>query len=496
MKSDKYTLIIDQGTTSTRAVIFNQEPRIIAFSQLEITQIYPKDGWIEHNPEEIWESVYQTIKDVINKAELTYANIYAIGITNQRETSILWDKTTGKAIYNAIVWQSLQSQSICDRWKEAGYEKIVQEKTGLIINPYFSASKIKWVFDNVLSAKGVLASENLLFGTVDSYLIWKLTKGIVHVTDYTNASRTMLFNISTLNWDEELLNLFEIPKTILPSFCSNSEIVGYATFFEGISIPIASVIGDQQAALFGQCCFHKGDVKSTYGTGCFILMNTNQERISSKAGLLTTIASVINDKIDYALEGSVFIGGAAIQWLRDGLKLFKEAKDCEKFLSSYNVSNGIYVVPAFVGLGAPHWDSEVRGAIFGITRATTKEHLIAGVLEGIAFQVMDVMDVMAEEAGIKIKYLGVDGGAAINNYLMQFQADLLDVKLIRPYYLETTALGAMYLAGLAMGIYHNLEQVKQKHRIEQIFVRHMDDINRQKRIIGWEKAIGATKVFK
>lgn len=495
--NNKYILVIDQGTTSTRAIIFNQLAEIIACSQLELTQLYPNDGWIEHNPEEIWETVYQTVKGVLNKADLTIKDILSIGITNQRETTVLWDKVSGKAVYNAIVWQSRQSQAICEEWIEAGYEKIVKEKTGLIINPYFSSSKIKWILDFVPGVRNKAERGEILFGTIDSYLVWKLTEGKVHITDYTNASRTMIFNITTLDWDNDLLNLFNIPKSILPSLCSNSEIIGYATCFDKkVAVPIASIIGDQQSALFGQCCFNKGDVKSTYGTGCFILMNTLDEVIASQSGLLTTIAWVINQKVDYALEGSVFIGGAAIQWLRDGLHFFKKSCDCEKYISQYNVSNGIYVVPAFVGLGAPHWDNDVRGTIFGITRSTTREHLIAGVLEGIAFQVMDVMEVMKEEAKVITTYLGVDGGAAVNNYLMQFQADVLDVKLIRPYCLETTALGTMYLAGLTMGLFKNLDEIKKKHRVEQVFIRHMNDFERQKRITGWEKAVQATKVFK
>lgn len=498
---NKYILTIDQGTTSTRTIIFDSKTSIVAKSQMEFTQICPKNGWVEHNPEEIWELTVQTIKNAMNMANLKAANIMAIGITNQRETTILWNKNTGKVVYNAIVWQSRQSQAICDDLIKKGLNEKFHKKTGLIINPYFSASKIKWIFDNVKNVKEEADKGNILFGTIDTYLLWKLTKGEIHATDYSNASRTLVYNIIELKWDEELLNYFDIPKQILPKVYPSGHIFGFAKALTSIDkhfekIPIASLIGDQQAALFGQCCFDEGSTKSTYGTGCFILMNTNDKIIYSDKGLLTTIAWGLNGKVKYALEGSVFVSGSAIQWLRDGMELFKESSDCEKSIRGKNPSGGIYFVPAFVGLGTPYWDNDARGAIFGITRATTKDHITVAAIEASPYQARDVMEVMIAESGFPINYLGVDGGASVNNYMMQFQANLLDAKIVRPTCLETTALGAMYLAALTVGFYESEEEIKRFHQVEKIFMRQLDDKKRQELIKGWKIAVDATLEFK
>lgn len=499
--NEKYILTIDQGTTSTRSIIFNQKANIIAQSQMEFTQICPKDGWVEHNPEEIWELTYQTIKNVINSSNINVKDIKAIGITNQRETTVLWNKKTGKPVYNAIVWQSRQSQQICEDLISKGKSKIFQEKTGLIINPYFSASKIKWIFNNVKGAKEAADKGEILFGTIDTYLLWKLTGKVVHATDYSNASRTLIYNINRLCWDSELMDYFDIPEQILPEVLPSSHIFGYATALSNIDpefnkVPIASLIGDQQAALFGQCCFDEGCAKSTYGTGCFILMNTKDKLIHSKNGLLTTIAWGINNKIEYALEGSVFVSGSAIQWLRDGLEFFENSSDCEKAIRGSNPSGNIYLIPAFVGLGTPYWDNDARGAIFGITGATTKDHITVAAIEASAYQAKDVMDVMIEESGVNIQYLGVDGGASVNDYLMQFQANLLDAKLTRPKCKETTALGATYLAGLATGVFDSIESIKKLHQVEQIFVKNITEEEKNCRIRGWKKAVNATLQYK
>ena len=496
----KYVLAIDQGTTSSRAIIFNRESEIVSTAQMEFSQICPKSGWVEHNPIEIWETVYEVVKEALFKSGLRLSDIAAIGITNQRETTILWDKKTGKPVYNAICWQSRQSQSICEEWISKGYEEIIHEKTGLIINPYFSASKIKWIFDNVPGVYERALKGEIYFGTVDTYLVWKLTEGKCHITDVTNASRTMLFNINTLSWDPELMEMFGIPECILPRVVSNSEEYGIATKLyqidESSDIPIASIIGDQQASLFGQCCFDVGSVKNTYGTGCFMLMNTKNRAVYSKNGLLTTIAWKIGDETEYALEGSVFVGGSAIQWLRDGMRMFAKSSDCEEYAKRTLSSDGVYVVPAFVGLGTPYWDNDARGAVFGLTRATKKEHFITATLESIAYQTKDVMEVMKEEAKTRIRTLAVDGGASANNYLMQFQADILDVKVLRPKCLETTALGAAYLAGLATHVWKNKEEILKDHTIEKIFLNTISEEERNKRYNGWKKAIEATRVYK
>lgn len=494
----KYILAIDQGTTSSRAIIFDEKAKPIAISQMELSLMTPHSGWVEQNPLEIWETVYAVIKDVINDSQLSLKDITGIGITNQRETTILWDRVTGKPLYNAIVWQSRQSSQICEEMIALGKTEMIQDKTGLFINPYFSASKIKWIFDNVPGALDKAKKGEILFGTVDTYLIWQLTNGAVHATDYTNASRTMLYNINTLAWDDDLLDLFNIPKAILPEVKSSSEIYGYATRLKDIAecdIPIASVIGDQQSALFGQCCFAPGDIKNTYGTGCFMLMNTGKKLVKSKNGLLTTIAWGY-EGIEYALEGSVFIAGAAVQWLRDAMRMFEKSKDVERYSERVNGSDGVYVVPAFVGLGAPYWDNDARGAVFGLTRGTKKEHFINATVESIAYQSRDVMEAMISDSGISIHSLAVDGGASANNYLMQFQANILDCKIIRPECLQTTALGAAYLAGLATKVWKDKQELQRLHGVEQVFVSNMSVIKRKELYSGWKKAVAATIHFK
>ncbi len=496
----KYVIAIDQGTTSSRSILFDEFCNIVSVDQMEISLNFPKNGWVEQNPEEIWQSVYLTLKDIINKSNIDVTDIKGIGITNQRETTILWDKETGEAVYPAIVWQSRQSQSICEYMIENGYQKMIQEKTGLIINPYFSASKIKFIFDKRPDLLKRAKKGEILFGTVDSYLVWKLTSGKVHVTDYSNASRTMLYNINNLDWDDELLKLFNIPKEILPKVVESSDIYGYATeltnLTNGYEIPIAAIIGDQQASLFGQCCYNEGDVKNTYGTGCFMLMNTKDKIVKSNNGLLTTIAWGINGKIEYALEGSVFVAGSAVQWLRDGIRIIEKSSDVEKYSSRIPDSNGVYFVPAFVGLGTPYWDNDVRGTTFGLTRATKKEHFINAVVESIAYQSKDVMEVMIKESNMKIRNLAVDGGASINNYLMQFQANILNCRIVRPKILETTAKGAAYLAGLRTGIWANIDEIKKLYSVERIFTSQFDKETRDRKYNGWLKAVNATRYFK
>ena len=500
MEKEQLILAIDQGTTSSRAIVFNKKSKIVSTSQMEFGLICPKSGWVEQNIHEIWATVFETVKEVITSEKFDPQMIKAIGITNQRETTVLWDKITGEPVYNAIVWQSRQSQDICEEWINKGYSKLIQDKTGLLINPYFSASKVKWIFDNVPGVLDRAKKGEILFGTIDTYLVWKLTKGAKHVTDYSNASRTMMFNINTLRWDEELLNMYGIPKCILPEVVNSNENLGIATRLKEIdkdlNIPICSIIGDQQASLFGQCCFNKGDVKSTYGTGCFMLMNTTNSIVKSKNGLLTTIAWGVNGEVEYALEGSVFVAGSAIQWLRDGMRMFEKSKDCEKYSRVVDGSDGVYVVPAFVGLGTPYWDNDARGAVFGLTRATKKEHFVNATVESIAYQAKDVMEVMKEEACTTIRSLGVDGGASANNYLMQFQADILNCKILRPNCLETTALGAAYLAGLTSGVYSSKEELVKYHTIEQIFVANMSEEKRNNLYTGWKKAVEATRIFK
>jgi len=495
----KYILSIDQGTTSSRVILFDKENNIVTSSQLEVGIICEHSGWVEQNALEIWETVYECLRMVITDKKIDPKEIVSIGITNQRETTIIWDKNTGKPLCNAIVWQSRQSQEICEKWILEGYTDLIKSKTGLIINPYFSASKIKFMIDNHNIVKEKIMKNEALFGTVDSYLVWKLTEGKVHITDMSNASRTMLFNIHNKVWDEELLKLFEIPDSILPAVKSSSEIYGDATILKTINkdlnIPISAVIGDQQASLFGQCCFDAGDVKNTYGTGCFMLMNTKENIVSSKNGLLTTIAWNINGKTEYALEGSVFVGGSAVQWLRDGMCLIEKSKDVEK-ASKDQGSNGVYVVPAFVGLGTPYWDNDARGSVFGLTRATSRENFINATVESIAYQSKDVMEVMKEDAKLDIHSLAVDGGASSNNYLMKFQSNILNCKILRPKCLETTALGAAYLAGLAVKFWSSIDDLTKLHKIEQIFMPDMNEDERVKLYKGWKQAVKATMTYK
>lgn len=494
----KYVMSIDQGTTSTRAVLIDKEGKIAASNQREFTQHFPRSGWVEHNANEIWSSVLSVVSGVMIENNITPAEIDSIGITNQRETAVVWDKHTGLPIYNAIVWQSRQTADICFNLKEQGYETLFREKTGLLIDPYFSGTKIKWILDNVDGAKEKADSGNLLFGTIDSWIIWKFTEGATHVTDYTNASRTLLYNIYELKWDEELLSILNIPAHMLPEVKSSSEVYGYTTksHFFGYNIPIAGIAGDQQAALFGQTCFNEGDAKNTYGTGCFLLLNTGEEPTSSSNGLLTTIAVGINGKVNYALEGSIFVAGSAIQWLRDSLEFFSDSKTSERYALEVDSSAGVYVVPAFTGLGAPYWDSEARGAMFGLSRGATKAHISRATLEAVAYQTKDVLDAMQLDADIKIDRLRVDGGASANNFLMQFQSDILQTKVERPEILESTALGAAYLSGLATGFFESQEALQELSKTDSTFTPVMGDDKRESLYSGWQSAVRATQMFK
>ncbi|MBO8161713.1 MAG: glycerol kinase GlpK [Thermosipho sp. (in: Bacteria)] len=482
----KYILALDQGTTSSRAIAFNKNGEYVYGLNKEFKQIYPKPSWVEHDPFDILNSQLEVAKKVIE--HVGAENVAAIGITNQRETTILWDKRTGKPVYNAIVWQCRRTASICDKLKEEGFEKIIKEKTGLVIDAYFSGTKIKWILDNVPGVREEAEKGNILFGTVDTWLIWNLTGGKVHVIDYTNASRTMLFNIHTLQWDEEILQILNIPKSILPSPVPSSFIYGKTdkSIF-GYEIPISGDAGDQQASLFGQTCFESGMVKNTYGTGCFILMNTGNKPYFSNSGLLTTIAWGLNNEVEYALEGSIFIAGAAVQWLRDNLKLINHASETEELALSVPDSGDLYFVPAMVGLGAPYWDMYARGLLIGITRGTTKEHIARAVLESIAYQTRDVLEVMSKETGIKMGTLRVDGGASRNNFLMQFQADILGVPVERPSVTETTALGAAYLAGLAVKLWENKEEINWN--LEKRFEPKISSEKREKLYLKWKKAV-------
>lgn len=487
----KYIMALDQGTTSSRAILFNKKGEIVETAQKEFTQIYPKAGWVEHNPMEIWGSQSGVMREVIETAGITPDEIAAIGITNQRETTIVWDKNTGKPIYNAIVWQCRRTSDICNSLKEKNLEHVIKEKTGLLIDAYFSATKIKWILDNVEGAREKADNGELLFGTVDTWLIWKLTHGKVHVTDYSNASRTMMYNIKELKWDEDILNELNIPKSMLPKVKPSSYIYGHtdSQMLAGAQIPISGCAGDQQSALFGQTCFEKGCAKNTYGTGCFLLMNTGEKLVESKNGLITTIAWGIDNKIQYALEGSIFMGGASIQWLRDELRMIKNAKDSEDYAKKVEDTNGVYVVPAFTGLGAPYWDMYARGTVLGLTRGSKKEHIIRATLESIAYQTKDVINVMQQDSNIKVKDLKVDGGASSNNFLMQFQSDILDINIDRPEIIETTALGAAYLAGLAVGFYKSKEEITSKWKIGKEFKPTMEDKTREKLYKGWKKAV-------
>ncbi|MFN8284161.1 MAG: glycerol kinase GlpK [Chitinophagales bacterium] len=492
--SKKYILTFDQGTTSSRAILFDKEGNIVAVAQKEFTQIFPKPGWVEHNPEEIWQSQIEVAREVVAKANIQPTEIAAIGITNQRETAIIWDRETGKPIYNAIVWQDRRTADFCDELKRRNLSDYVKENTGLVIDAYFSGTKINWLLNNVEGARQKAHEGKLCFGTVDTWLIWKLTKGKVHATDYSNASRTLIYNIKDLCWDDKLLQEFDIPASVLPAVQSSSGIFGNtdSDMFFDLEIPIAGVAGDQQSALFGQTCFEPGMAKNTYGTGCFMLMNTGTERVNSQHGLLTTIAWSVDGKVEYALEGSVFIAGAAIQWLRDGLKLIDSAQDSEFFAMKVEDTGGVYVVPAFAGLGAPYWDMYARGAVFGLTRGTEKAHLIRATLESLAYQTFDILEVMEKDSDIELKTLKVDGGACANNLLMQFQSDILNVKVVRPKVIETTALGAAYLAGIAVGFYKKEELFKNQH-ISACFEPKMKPEKREKLVKNWKKAVERTK---
>lgn len=490
---EKYILVVDQGTTSSRAIIFNNKEEIVYKAQQELECLFPHDGWVEQNAIDIYASVLNVINDALLKTNLTYDDIDSLGITNQRETTIVWDKHTGMPVYNAIVWQSRQSAEICDSWKI--HQEIVKSKTGLIINPYFSASKIRFILDNIPNGQKRAENGELLFGTVDTWLMYKLSRGNIFKTDYTNASRTMFFNINILEYDDELLKIFNIPKCMLAEVYPSSNFFGNATALNE-NLKIRAVAGDQQAALFGQNCFEKGESKNTYGTGCFMLMNIGEKPIFSKSGLITTIACSYNEKVVYALEGSVFIGGACIQWLRDQMRMIKSAPESEKYATKVKNSDGVYVVPAFVGLGAPYWDDECRGAIFGITRGTTKEHFINATLNSIALQTLDVIDVMQKESKVKIETLKVDGGATTNNYLMQYQANILNAKVLLPNCLETTALGACFLAGLNSGFFKDIDEIKTIHQYKREFLPNMDESERKIIKEKWKRAIQATRVFK
>jgi len=491
----KYILSLDQGTTSSRAIVFNHNGEIVAIAQREFTQIYPNAGWVEHNPLEIWSTQLSVAAEVIVKAGLKASDINAIGITNQRETTIVWDKETGKPIYNAIVWQDRRTSDYCDEIKIQGLSQKIQDKTGLIIDSYFSATKAKWILENVEGAKEKAEAGKLAFGTVDSWLIWNLTGGNTHVTDVTNASRTMMYNIHKLEWDEELLSLFGIPKSMLPEVKSSSEVYGEtAGNILAAKIPIAGIAGDQQSALFGQMCTEVGMVKNTYGTGCFMLMNIGKTPKISANNLLTTIAWQINGEVSYALEGSIFIGGAVVQWLRDELGMISKSADVESLASKVTDTQGVYIVPAFAGLGAPHWDQHARGTITGLTRGTNKSHIARAALESIAYQTMDVLKAMEADAGIKIAELRVDGGATANNLLMQFQSDLLNCKVIRPEVTEVTAIGAAYLAGLATGFWDSLEQIRSQWKIDKTFTA-ADGIDNHEKIKAWNRAIKAARVY-
>lgn len=495
--NEQYILALDQGTTSTRAILFNRQGEIAGMAQQELEQSFPSPGWVEHNAEHIWQSVVDTTRVVLKQHAIKPEQIQALGIANQRETVVMWDKHTGKPIYPAIVWQSRQSADICAELKSQGLEQIIREKTGLLIDPYFSGTKIRWILDHVEGARERAERGEVLFGTIDTWLIWKLTEGRVHATDVTNASRTLIYNIHQLSWDEELLRLLNIPKAILPEVKPTSHIYGdtYEGFF-GRPVPIGAVAGDQQAALFGQACFEKGMVKNTYGTGCFMLMNTGDQAVTSHHGLLTTIAWGLDNKVQYALEGSIFVAGSAVQWLRDGLRIIQEAEETERLAYEVESADGLYVVPAFVGLGAPYWDSEVKGAIFGITHGTHKEHFVRATLESLAYQTRDVLTAMEDDSGLELKTLRVDGGAVSNAFLMQFQSEMLNTAVERPVIRETTALGAAYLAGLAVGFWQDMSEISEQWKVDQTFRCKMDENTREQLYQGWKKAIHAAMAFK
>ena len=489
----RYVIAIDQGTTSSRAIAFDEGGNIVAKAQREFPQIYPRAGWVEHDPEDIYRTCLDSLKEVL--AAVGADAVAAIGITNQRETTIVWDRKTGKAVYNAIVWQCRRTADYCDSLKETGVDAIIYDKTGLPVDPYFSATKIKWILDNVKGAKERAERGELLFGTVDTYLMWRMSGGSIHATDYTNASRTMMFDIGALRWDDELCELFGVPQSMLPKVCASGHLFGHTDESEvGAKIAISAVAGDQQAALFGQLCTEKGDIKNTYGTGCFTLMNTGTERMRSKRGLITTLAAVGDgQKPQYVLEGSVFVGGAVIQWLRDELRMIETSAETEQIALSVPDTDGVYIVPAFTGLGAPHWDAHARGIVCGITRGTGRAHFVRAALESIAYQVVDVMHAMESDAGYDIKCLAVDGGACANNFLMQFQADVLGCKVERPAVTESTALGAAYLAGLTAGVWTDADALKKARTIDRTFTPSMPAKRRKELLVGWAQSIGRAR---
>lgn len=495
---EKYILSLDQGTTSSRAILFNQKGKIVHVAQKEFTQHFPNPSWVEHDANEIWGSILAVIAACFSESGIKPEQIGGIGITNQRETTVIWDKETGEPVYHAIVWQSRQTNEICEELREKGYNELFRDKTGLLIDPYFSGTKVKWILDHVEGVREKAEEGKLLFGTIDCWLIWKLSGGKAHVTDYSNAARTLMYNIHELKWDEELLEILTVPKGLLPEVRPSSEVyahtVSHYTF--GREIPISGAAGDQQAALFGQGCFEEGMAKNTYGTGCFMLMHTGEKAVKSEHGLLTTLAWGLNGKVEYALEGSIFVAGSAIQWLRDGLRMLKDAKDSEAYAARVESTDGVYVVPAFVGLGTPYWDSDVRGAIFGLTRGTSKEHFIRATLEALAYQTKDVLAAMESDSGINLKTLRVDGGVVKNNFLMEFQAGILNVPVERSAINETTALGAAYLAGLAVGFWDSQEEISRQWEVDKAFTPRMEEEERVQLYQGWKKAVRAAMAFK
>lgn len=490
----EYILAFDQGTTSSRAILFDKKGQIHSTAQKEFEQKFPKAGWVEHDPSEIWSSQVSVAAEAVSRANLNAMDIAAIGITNQRETTIVWDKKTGKPIYNAIVWQDRRTADICTQLRNDGHEEMFRDKTGLVLDAYFSGTKVKWILDNVDGARKKAENGDLLFGTVDSWLLWKLTEGAVHATDVTNASRTLLYNIYDLEWDKEILKLLDIPESMLPEVKSSSEVYGKTSGeIFAKEIPVSGIAGDQQAALFGQVCTQPGMAKNTYGTGCFMLLQTGEKPIKSSNNLLTTIAWQLDGKVCYALEGSVFIGGAVVQWLRDGLKMISSSSQIEELAAKSNDNDGVYLVPAFSGLGAPHWDPYARGMLIGLTRGTGQSHIARAALESIAYQSTDLLMAMQSDAGISLKEMRVDGGASVNNLLMQFQADILDIPVLRPKVTETTALGAAYLAGLAIGFWENLDEINQKWKVDKTFEPNMEPSEREELLNKWHDAVGRAK---
>jgi glycerol kinase len=494
---EKFILSLDQGTTSSRAILFDHSGNMISVAQKEFKQIYPKPGWVEHNAEEIWSTQYGVLAEVLAKKNISNEQVAAIGITNQRETTVVWDRKTGKPVYNAIVWQDRRTAEYCDELKKQGLAKTIQEKTGLVIDAYFSATKLKWILDNVEGARKKAENGELAFGTIDSWLVWKLSAGQLHITDVSNASRTMLLNIHTCEWDAELLKIFNIPRAVLPEVKASSEVYGVSgsIIAPSSAVPIAGIAGDQQAALFGQLCTQPGMVKNTYGTGCFMLMNTGTKAVASKNNLLTTVAWKINNGVEYALEGSIFIAGAVVQWLRDGLHIIRSSADVEALAAQVSETDGVYVIPAFAGLGAPHWNQYARGSIFGMTRGTTDAHIARAALESIAYQTHDVLKAMEADSQISIKELRVDGGATANNLLMQFQSDILQVPVVRPKVYETTALGAAYLAGLAVGFWKSIDDIQQQWQTDKRFEPSMPADKKTILLKGWQRAVNASIVW-